>query len=310
MNQPAPLLDPWKLVWGQPFIDCQTLATAIEQDLAGDPCPDFRTRLLVRDAAFAIRSYWGSRRFTRWLATSPVGQSIRAILDEDLGQTGFPAIRRRLVDSIDLTRVSRIFDLIGRAIHVPIEVHIAGSIPTLIKGLTARPTGDIDFVDEVPEEIRRQRAVLRKIETDFGLKLGHVKSHYLPAHWQDRRRWLGDFSGLRVYVADEYDIFVSKLSSKKEKHQSDLGVLALKLDKEIARLRLLTDGRFFLDDPKQKPQIEENWRFIFQEPLVLEQADRLDHDDQQLEGGPKPKAHEKLPRKHAKGRKRKDKPGE
>jgi hypothetical protein len=63
MNRPAPLLDPWKLVWGQPFIDCQTLATAIEQDLAGDPCPDFRTRLLVRDAAFAIQSYWGPRRF-------------------------------------------------------------------------------------------------------------------------------------------------------------------------------------------------------------------------------------------------------
>jgi hypothetical protein len=98
--------------------------------------------------------------------------------------------------------------------------------------------------------------------------------------------------------------------SKKEKHQSDLGVLALKLDKEIARLRLLTDGRSFLDDPKQKPQIEENRRFIFQETLVLEQADRLDHDDQQLEGGPKPKAHQERPRKRTKGRARKDKPGD
>ena len=176
------------------------------------------------------------------------------------------------MDSIDSTRLSRIFDLLGRAIHGPVKVHIAGSIPTLIKGLTARPTGDIDFVDEVPDEVRRQRTVLRKIETDFGLKLGHVQSHYLPAHWQDRRQWLGDFGGLRVYVVDEYDIFVSKLSSKKEKHQSDLGVLALKLDKEIARHRLLTHGRSFLDDPKLKPQIEENWRFIFQEPRALEQV--------------------------------------
>ena len=173
------------------------------------------------------------------------------------------------MDSIDSTRLSQIFDLLGRAIHGPVEVHIAGSIPTLIKGLTARPTGDIDFVDEVPEEIRRQRTVLRKIETDFGLKLGHVQSHYLPAHWQNRRQWLGDFGGLRVYVVDEYDIFVSKLSSKQEKHQSDLGVLALKLDKEIARHRLFTDGRSFLDDPKLRPQIEENWRFIFQEPLIV-----------------------------------------
>ena len=172
------------------------------------------------------------------------------------------------MDNIDLTRLRRIFDLLGRAIRGPVEVHIAGSIPTLIMGLTARPTGDIDFVDEIPVEVRNQRTVLRKIKTEFGLKLGHVQSHYLPAHWQNRRKWLGDFGGLRVYVVDEYDIFVSKLSSKKEKHQSDLGVLALKLDKDIARQRLLTDGRSFLDDPKLKPQIEENWRFIFQEPLV------------------------------------------
>ena len=127
-----------------------------------------------------------------------VGPRIRAILNEDLGEPGFPAIRRRLVASIDSDQVRQIFDLLGRAIHGPIEVHIAGSIPTLIKGLTARPTGDIDFVDEVPAEVRRQRTVLRKIQTEFGLKFGHVQSHYLPAHWQDRRHWLGDFGGLRV----------------------------------------------------------------------------------------------------------------
>jgi hypothetical protein len=115
--------------------------------------------------------------------------------------------------------------------------------------------------------------VLRKIEADFGLKLGHVQSHYLPTHWRDRRHWIGDFGGLRVYAIDEYDIFVSKLSSRKEKHQLDLRVLALKLDKDRARHRLLTDGRAFLDDPKLRGQIEENWRFIFQEPLSAEQVD-------------------------------------
>jgi Nucleotidyltransferase of unknown function (DUF6036) len=273
MSQAPANLDPWRLVWGQPYIDSRTLAVAIEQDLLREPDPDFRTRLLVRDAAVAMRSYWGSRKFSQWLKSSPVGPHIRQILDEDLGETGFPAIRRRLVDSIDATRLRRIFELLGRGIHARIEVHIAGSIPTLIKGLTVRPTGDIDFVDEVPMEIRNQRAALRKIETDFGLKLGHVQSHYLPAHWQDRRQWLGDFGGLRVYVVEEYDIFISKLSSKKEKHQSDLGVLALALDQEIARDRLLTDGKAFLDDPKLRTQILENWRFIFQQPLFSAESE-------------------------------------
>jgi hypothetical protein len=267
MSQSSTALDPWRLVWGQPYIDSRTLAAAIEQDLARGDHADFRTRLLVRDSAVALRSYWGSSRFAQWLEASAVGPRIREILKEDLGETGFPAIRRRLVDSIDSTRLRRIFDLLGRGIHGRLEIHVAGSIPTLIKGLTARPTGDIDLVDEVPEEIRRQRDVLHKIETDYGLRLTHVQSHYLPPHWRDRRQWFGDFGGLRVYLLDEYDIFVGKLSSRKEKHQSDLGVLALELDKGKARHRLLTDGRIFLDDPKLRPQIQENWRFIFQEAL-------------------------------------------
>ena len=251
-------------MWGQPYIDSQILALAIEQDLERDTRPDFRTRLLVRDATKALRSYWGVKKFSRWLADSPMGQRIREILKEDLGEPGFPTIRRRLVASIDSSEIRQIFDLLGRGIRGPIDVYIAGSIPTLIKGLTARPTTDIDFVDEVPAELRNQRAVLRRIEVEFGLTLGHVQSHYLPVHWQDRRQWLGDFGGLRVYVVDEYDIFVRKLSSKKKKHQDDLRVLASKLDKDIARNRLLVDGRAFLEDPSSRSQIDENWQFIFQ----------------------------------------------
>jgi len=57
-------------------------------------------------------------------------------------------------------------------------------------------------VDEVPAEIRKQRAVLRKIQSDYGLSLGHVQSHYLPIGWQDRRRFLGNFGRLRVYLVD------------------------------------------------------------------------------------------------------------
>ena len=90
------------------------------------------------------------------------------------------------MDHIDSTQLSQIFDLLGRDIHDRIEIHIAGSVPTLIRGLTARPTDDINLVDEVPIEIRPQRAVLRKIESEFGLKLGHVQSHYLPTGWRDR----------------------------------------------------------------------------------------------------------------------------
>jgi hypothetical protein len=262
--------DSWELVWGQPHIDAARLARAIELDLEQTPAPDFRTRLLVRDAARAMQAFWGARKFNQWLANSSIEGKVRTILKEDLGEAGFPFIRRRLVASIGSTEIKQIFDLLGRQIHERIEVNVAGSIPTLIKGMTARPTADIDFVNEVPLEIRRQRAVVKKIEGDYGLKLTHVRSHYLPTHWEQRRQFLGDYGGLRVYLVDEYDIFVSKLSSKREKHKEDVRVLARVLDKETAHRRLLTDGKVFLDEPSLRSQIEETWRFIYQEPLVIE----------------------------------------
>src|SRR5947207_13558526 len=70
-------LDPWQLVWGQPYIDCDTLAAAIEQDLKRAPAPDFRTRLLVRDAIRAIRSYWGPQKFANWLLKSSIQDTDR-----------------------------------------------------------------------------------------------------------------------------------------------------------------------------------------------------------------------------------------
>jgi hypothetical protein len=299
--------DPWALVWGQPYIDAARLAAAIEFDLEHNSRPDFRTRLLVRDAARALRSFWGKRRFDPWLATSPVGARIRAILDEHLGAPGFPYIRRRLVANNAAIQLGQILELLGRNVHERLEVNIAGSIPTLVKGLTARPTTDIDFVNEVPEPIRRQRATLQQIQNSYGLTLGHVQSHYLPANWVTRRHFLGDYGGLRVYLVDEYDIFVSKLSSKQEKHKDDLRVLAGQLDKETARRRLLHDGRAFLDDPYLRPQIEENWRFIYQEPLRLPPAEAAAAPDAGEVGRQRSKP---AARKRGKGQGRKRKPPE
>ncbi len=145
------------------------LAAAIEQDLQLTGDPDFRTQVLVRDSAVALRSYWGSRRFAQWLSASPVGMQVRKILSEDLGEPGYSNIRRRLVDRIDSAQLSQIFDLLGRGIHDRIEIHIAGSVPTLIKGLTARPTDDI-WLTVQKSAIRRQQAVLGQIETEFGLR--------------------------------------------------------------------------------------------------------------------------------------------
>jgi len=262
------------LIWGQPFIDAARLATAIDYDLMHTPDPDFRTRLLVRDAGRALRSFLGRRKFARWLAASPVGDRIRTILQEDLGKPGFRDIGRRLVASVSMTDIQQVLQLLGQGVHGRVEINIAGSVPTLIHGLTARPTDDIDIVDEIPPEIREQRPTLQKIKKEFGLSLGHVQSHYLPPNWQRRRQYLGDFGGIRAYLVDSIDIFVSKLSSKQEKHKQDLRVLAKKLDHDKAKQRLLDDGRVFLDDPSLRSQIEENWQFIYQKSLSPESEEK------------------------------------
>jgi hypothetical protein len=264
--------DPWELVWGQPYIDSQTLATAIQEDLQRNPNPDFRTKLLVRDAARAIKSFWGPKKFGRWLEESPAGEAIGALLMENLGKVGFHFIRRRLVANVTRDQIEQILELLGQRIYERLEINIAGSIPTLLEGLTFRPTDHIDFVNEVPQEIRRQKAAVDQIKNEFSLRLGHVHSRYFPANWMSRRQYLGDFGGIRAYLVDPSDIFVSKLSSKQEKHKDDLRVMAPKLDRDSVKQRLMTDGKAFLDDPIQRPTIEENWRFIFREPLFPEDA--------------------------------------
>ena len=269
----VPGLDPWELIWGQPFIDAARLIAAIDHDLMHTPAPDFRTRLLVRDAGRALRSFLGPRDFAKWLAVSPVGDRIHTILKEDLGKPGFRDIRRRLVASVSLTDIQQVLQLLGQSVHGRVEINIAGSVPTLIHGLTVRPTDDIDIVDEIPAEIREQRATLQRIKKEFGLNLGHVRSHYLPPNWQKRRHYLGDFGGIRAYLVDPIDIFVSKLSSKQEKHKQDLRILAKKLEYSAVRQRLLADGRVFLDAPSLKPQIEANWQFIYQKPLSPPQSE-------------------------------------
>jgi hypothetical protein len=225
---------------------------------------------LVRDAAQAIKSYWGPRRFAQWLRKSPVAHTISAILKENLGEAGYPSIGRRLVTATEEAPVRQIFSLLGKDVAERVEVNVAGSIPTLLGGFTARPTEDIDLVDEVPAAIRKQRALLNRIKKEYGLAIGHVQSHYLPQNWEARRHFLGDFGGLRVYLVDVYDIFVSKLSSKMQKHKDDLRVLALKLDKVTAKKRLLEYGQAFLSDALISKPILDNWQFIFQEPLLSE----------------------------------------
>jgi hypothetical protein len=259
--------DPWELVWGQPYIDADRLSLAMKRELLHRETMDFRTRLLIRDSVRALESFWGKKRFFKWLKESHVESKVQKILHEDFGEEGFHNIGSRLVANIKKAQLEQIFDILSRNLHSPVEVYIAGAITTLMAGLTARPTDGIDFVDDIPSEIRSNRDSIDQIASKYGFMLGHLQSHYLPTNWQARRQFVGDFGKLRVYFVDPYDIFVSKLASKKEKHIEDLRVLAEKLDKNEIKKRLILDGKVFLENQFDRATIEENWHFIFREFL-------------------------------------------
>ena len=102
-------------MWGQPYIDSQTLASAIEQDLERNDragFPDAAPGARFRGGDFDRFGVAGDSQSGCRPARS--GRRIREILHEDLGQPGFSTIRRRLVESIDSTQLKQILELLGR----------------------------------------------------------------------------------------------------------------------------------------------------------------------------------------------------
>src|SRR4051812_12806430 len=108
----------WRLARsGQP-IDASELAAALEEQ-AGEPEPDYRTCLLMRDSLDALSRHWGSERLDQWLETSPVGEQLRTVQAQDLGAVGFPSLARRIMDATKPEVVLRFFRELGSRIRQP-----------------------------------------------------------------------------------------------------------------------------------------------------------------------------------------------
>src|SRR5688572_28172945 len=92
-----PVVEPdlWSLTAGQPEIDPDRLAAAVEREALHDGL-DFRTRLLIRYSLDALARRWDEHRFAVWLARTPARERILLIRKEDLGPARFPSLGRRL----------------------------------------------------------------------------------------------------------------------------------------------------------------------------------------------------------------------
>lgn len=259
-------LDIWSLVWGSPQIDPELLISAIEQQLS-QPKWDERTKILIRDSTIALREHLGKDRIDKWIAGNRNSERLLQLQAEDLGKTGFPFLKDRLMNRTNPDTVMQFLRELGLRCSSESRLEIGGSIALMLKGYLSRATEDIDIVDEIPEVIRTQRDLIEDLESRYGLALTHFQSHYLPEGWRDRLDELGTFGSINVLLVDPYDLFVGKLFSSRTKDLDDLRVLNAHLDKATLTEHFKKFGQALAREEKLKSSAEKNWYILFGEAL-------------------------------------------
>jgi hypothetical protein len=258
--------DLWGLVLDQQYVDPRDLADAVEAQ-AEEKALDFRTRLLIRDSAEALRNYWGERRFRDWLEGCAARDRIEAIRREELGKPGFPFLREQVMEPTRPETIRQFFEELGRELHKTVRVHLGGSGALILTGYLSRRTQDLDVVDELPEEIRSLRKKLEDLSKRYRLEIAHFQSHYLPKGWENRVHSLEPFGRLQVFLVDAYDVFLSKLFSAREKDRDDLRALAPQLDKETVVRRMKETTAAWQGESHLLQRAQDNWKILYGEAL-------------------------------------------
>src|SRR3954468_7575306 len=252
----------WQLAFGQPQIDPTRLAIALEQEAMHQDL-DARTRVLIRDSLEALRGHWGDERFTAWLASSRSRLRLQEIRDTELAPVGFTTLSRGLMDATKPDTIEQFLRELGTSLRQPQSIYVGGSGALILLGHLSRHTDDIDLVDEVPQSVRQEHALLDDLTARYRLRLAHFQSHYLPEGWQSHARRLGQFGQLKVSLVDALDIFVRKLFSVRTKDRDDLRVLAPQLDRNEATSRLRSSADKLLGEPQLKANAEKNWYIVY-----------------------------------------------
>ncbi|MEO6435781.1 MAG: DUF6036 family nucleotidyltransferase [Tepidisphaeraceae bacterium] len=262
----------WSVAGGTPHVDADALASAVEAAAQTGETLDYRTRLLIRDSVRALESHWGSDQFTNWLSRSPVRDRIEQSsdpnsFDHDPAEIGFPSLTRRVVDATKPEIILEFFRTLSSHVRQPTRLIVGGSISLMLNGLLSRRTEDVDVVDEVPAELRRQHEALEQLATRFGLQLAHFQSHYLPSGWERRIHSFQIFDQLDVHLVDPYDVLVSKLCSRRAKDLDDFRALKPHLDRNLLTARLTEAGAALLAEVPLREAAKQNWYVLFGDEL-------------------------------------------
>jgi hypothetical protein len=256
--------DLWDLVLHRQHIDPSELAEAIEAQAAQGPI-DYRTRLLIHDGVGALQNHWGPSVTESWLRASPACDVIEPICREVFDRVGFPYLSEQLMEPTTPESILQMLRELSGLVHRPTRMVVGGAGSLILTGHLARRTQDIDVVDEVPADLRSQHVAIERISRRYQLDLAHFQSHYLPSGWENRLHSEGPFDRLQVYLVDVYDIFLSKLFSKREKDRDDLRVLIPQLEKETLVRKLRETTAAWCADAELRANAVKNWYILYGE---------------------------------------------
>lgn len=257
--------DLWGLTFGRPHIDADELAAAVERE-AGHEL-DERTRLLIHDSLDALARHWGQERFDSWLASSARNAILEEISRCRFDEPGFPSLHQRIMEATRPEVIRQFLRDLGDHLTHGARIEIGGAIALILAGELSRSTEDIDVADAIPQPIRDQHQFLDELAQEYGLRLTHFQSHYLPAGWADRLTSLGQFGRLDVFLVDPLDIMVGKLFSARRKDLSDLRDIAPRFDKGQTVERVRSSATALLREPDLAQNARRNWYIVFGDEL-------------------------------------------
>lgn len=257
----------WSLA-RHPYVDTDALADAIiYQVQQGDL--DYRSRLLIRDSLTALETRWGDQKLKQWISHSTIQPKLEEIRREQFERVGFPTLGRRVMEFTLPKDIEELFRAIGRHLRSPVKLTIGDSTALMLHCLLQRQTEVVDIVDELPKLLRDDHALMELLKLQFGLVLAHFQSHFLPARWENRTHWHGEYDQLTVELVDPIDVFLSKLFSIRTKDYDDMKILIHQLDKTVVLERLKRDCQSMLNDESLKQNATNNWYILTGDRLAL-----------------------------------------
>jgi hypothetical protein len=210
----------------------------------------------------ALRDVRGEAWFGEMINHGGEADTIKKLLDEELGEVGFAFLGKRIKSYQNPEVMREFLRELGTRIQTPVKMMIGGSAALMLEGLFVQRIDAIEIVDEIPQAIRSDQVLLMELQERFELRLAHFQSHYLPDGWSSRIKSLGRFGVIEAFVVEEYDIALGKLFSKRTKDLDDLLALKGSLDGSIFEARLKNAGSALLQ-PDLRQNAEKNWYILF-----------------------------------------------